>query len=670
LSEPDPALKDVWSRLKVLLEHHRYGLKDADEQVRFSAYALLARGELAGVPEAVSIVSRLTGVPKRTYLKQKLKLRKTSVPNVISNEEQGAETEPIVSSTIGARSTRPFTSNGNKKASYSVERNSRTQARTRTSDWDTSTVLSIPSAFSLDCFSNSTVKGEMKSKVTSKLDRPSNRIRTAYVNSHEGNQCNSAISYDEAKVSKCGRSDKSRTSYNTRSECPGTKAGYSSKSSRHHYPQYSKSNQVEPIMFKTRREPIIENTLWRAEKGIQTKGNRALQNVHETGVNLYKKDEHASDMIDKDPYNLKPDDGFRVCKDEFPDYVSHTSEADFADVEEDNGTRDTYQKKFPFNKITSSYHSGKEMASHYPTDDGRIVVFYVQLENTNNFHKLERSADTTLWDIKKWVADGLLEPSKLGVRIRGREIYDDKSTLGDLGLSDNDTLNLYIIKSKPRANNQPANVAKEQYSNWSVEPQGKIVADTAGNQHIHIMRGRTYENGLSLPANIIEPVHKLLREERCAEIIYKGYPCRIRVSNWSDYFQPHLTENKSVKKSEPTFQQPCKTKRYTRREAFLARNSQFRQKERRSQSTYRPSRREHEERKHHSDKEWNDVASLSKATMPELRFAVNKFTDRNSQRETDRVFKTMARWDTVNQGIGNQYYMKREDSEFSDSSSL
>jgi hypothetical protein len=85
ISEYGSFPKTIWGRLENLIKSPKSGIHDADQRVRFSSYGLLYRGELSSLPEAVSIASKLIGVPKKTYKEQKDKLtRSGSLPAQLS----------------------------------------------------------------------------------------------------------------------------------------------------------------------------------------------------------------------------------------------------------------------------------------------------------------------------------------------------------------------------------------------------------------------------------------------------------------------------------------------------------------------------------------------------------------------------------------------------------
>lgn len=693
LGERDSPFEEVWMRLKVLLEKPRNGLKDADEQVRFSAYGLLARGELAGVSEAGLIVSRLRGVRKRTYMKQKDKLRKAGRAQVILSKDPMASvgrTAPNVSSTNGARSS---LSKPNERTPYDSRMNFSAKDGQYTSDYDSSTVFSIPSVFSTDIFSSSTVKGEMKSRDRSRSVRPDSRIRTEHIRSHRVGRSKMPSQYEEkVRSNKTNRSNETSKFNNVIQETvvPGRRVGYksesltartdySSLSSRDSHPEHITTNNLEPRMVKTRRvsgqmnffaDPNIKNTLTRTNNRVKSTANRGMKNASKTRFNSYRRDQNPTYKEETDPWNLKADDGFRVSSDQFPDPpFSSTPEADFADIEDDTCTPATPQNYFPRKEIRTR----TETLPQYPkSKNSRSIVFNLQLENTDNFHKLERTLNTSIWDIKQWVACGVLEPEKLGARLRGKELWDDKATLGELGLNDNETLNLFHIDSETPAQPKSSDQDKEeQVVSRVVEPEGKLLTEKSGTHYIHIMRGKTYDNGLSLPANIVEPVNRILVDKRSAEIIYRGYPCCIRVSNWSDKTstqRPYHYVDESNKWKESASERSQKTPAYERdnfREAFRARYS-----EKRRENIYHPSKENHEGRMSRRDRGQDYARELSIASISELRSQANKFTDRSTRRETDKVFKSLTRWENVNQSIDEQCSKKNKDPEFSDSSDI
>jgi len=511
--------KPIWKRLEALLTHNKFGLNDATQQVRFLAYGILARGEMLRQPEAQKIVGRLVGVPKRTYEAQREELvRSGELPknlggsglglaegysNAMSSSSslaasKSASTLPRASSSAARKNpARPPRSKPNKSRSepHVMPRAATAPQYHRPAEQPSNKLeFEVPSAFNLETMLGAGT--EVKENQVQKRNAPARSLpdrRGRPSSSQQARvQPRSLLSPKKDNKGKIKQEDMQPKTLRLNNRSSG--------------------GAVRQSRLQRQRNPAPKKP---ARHDVERTSGRATKNPPRSSYEVYKPPSSRR----KSP--LEKDDGFREYAAGFPDPSSFSqSNQQTAVVQQSNS-----------NPLSPAARR----------NTSRTVRIEVQLENYPDcVYQMQPTVNTTLREIKNFIAKDILEPELLKGKYKGKDILGDSLTLDEIGIRDGERLNLFVHEEKlneadPSSVTSPA--GREPITSFapvSPDPEGTLLkpaANSTSGIQILITRGRVYDDGSSLPANIKILVLNVYEKDKYCEVMWKGQLRKILITN-------------------------------------------------------------------------------------------------------------------------------------------
>lgn len=263
-----------------------------------------------------------------------------------------------------------------------------------------------------------------------------------------------------------------------------------------------RSQKARPA--KSRRQPVM------GVMAERTSG-RATKNPPRSDYEVYKPPSRRKKRTAKTPETL--DDGFRVDDGGFPDPTPTSNRNTAAQVQQ-------------------STASPLPPAARRNTS--RTVRIEVQLENYQDcVYQMQPTVNTTLREIKNFIAKDILEPELLKGKYKGKDILGDSLTLDEIGIRDGERLNLFVHEEKLNEAAPTAGRTPNTIMPVSPDPEGTLLKPAANSTtgiQILVTRGRVYDDGSSLPANIKILVLNVYEKAKYCEVMWKGELRKIQIT--------------------------------------------------------------------------------------------------------------------------------------------